>query len=222
MAEAHPPALEALFVTDFETTGVPPENDPLNFDGVHVLEVCVYITDLDLDPICGYESVITPTREAVEALKVNEYVREMHKANGLIDALRDRENTVTLEQAEADIIEMLKNKTTHDPKTFGIAGSGVAAFDHPLIKAKMPNLAKWLAYYPVDFGVFRRVSRLFANGDIYNPLQASFGDMKAHRARGDVEAHLEEARRQRDAMREYKDFLSHRDEFVAWRAQGDS
>lgn len=222
MANGRPRALEALFVTDFETTGLPPEDDPLNYDDVHVLEVCVYVVDLDLDPLCGYETLITPTREAVVALKANDFAREMHKANGLIEALRDRANTVTLEQAENDIIEMLKAKTTHDPKTFGIAGSGVATFDFNIIKAKMPKLARWLAYFPADFGVFRRLSKIYARGDIYNPMQASYGDMKAHRARGDVEAHLEEGRRQREAIREYADFLPLREEFLAWRAQRDA
>lgn len=195
---------QQLIWVDIETTGLPTEHDEcIDFSDVHVLEFAMIITDraLNIESVGGYTEVIKMTRPAADALKTNEFVREMHTANGLIkDSISA---TMTLDDVDLEIETLLKTETTFDKHEFAIAGSGVAMFDFPLIKAKMPRLASWLTYYPYDFGIERRISRDLAGRDLINPGShgASYGDAKAHRAMADVEAHLREAQDLRDFYR---------------------
>lgn len=194
---------QQLIWVDLETTGLPTEHDEcIDFSDVHVLEFAMIVTDraLNIEHAGGYTEVIKMTRPAADALKANEYVRKMHTTNGLIkDSLSA---TRTLADVDLEVETILKRETAFDKREFSIAGSGVAMFDFPLIKAKMPRLASWLVYYPYDFGIERRISRDLAGRDLINPVHsASYGDTKVHRAMADVEAHLREAQAYRDWFR---------------------
>lgn len=179
----------ALCWVDMETTALPVGND---WSGVEVLEIGVIVTDFDLKPYFGYQGVVAMNDAIKASLKKNPVVVEMHLKNGLLKA--SKESTDTLRVIESEIVGMLKSKTTQDKGEFMIAGSGVAAFDHPLIKEKMPELASWFAYYPFDIGVQRRVGRILAgNRELVQPIKESFSD-KTHRALDDVKGHLKEAK----------------------------
>lgn len=189
-------SVQALAWVDFETTGLPDGND---FSGVHILEGSLIVTDMDLNKIAGSSVVVKMTNEAAKAIQGNEYVRKMHKENGLLaDSIK---SDSTLEDLESEFIEILHKETTFDKGEFGIAGSGVAAYDFPLIKEHMPNFAKWLAYYPYDSGIFRRFLKLTARDFQVPTVSASSGDDKTHRSLADVEAHIEEARAMQDWFR---------------------
>lgn len=187
-------ALQLLWI-DIESTSLPKEGDGIiDFRDVHVLEFAMILTDtaLNIDEgVGGYHEVIKMTRPAADALKANPEVREMHATNGLIQ--ESIAATMTLADVDAEVDKILRTETTFDKREFAIAGSGVAAFDHPLIKAKMPLLASWLAYYPYDIGIERRVSTAFAGRQLVNYAPKSYGEEKMHRAMADVEAHLREA-----------------------------
>jgi oligoribonuclease len=62
---------------DVETTGLDPDYDQL-------LEVAMVITDSELEPIAGFDSVVHWT----EFLGVNETVFKMHTDNGLFEDCR--------------------------------------------------------------------------------------------------------------------------------------
>lgn len=172
-----------LLWTDFETDGLP---DGMDYSVINILEVAVIVTDFDLEPQVGYSEVLKMTPAAAERIRANDYVKQMHGKSGL---LRDSVNaTHTVAQVEAEILDLL------DQEQYMIAGSGVAAFDHPLIKTQMPRLAQRLAYYPFDVGVMRRTAKILAGKEIVNPTLASYGETKAHRALADVKAHILEAR----------------------------
>jgi len=195
---------QALFWTDFETTGLPKGND---FSGVHILEVAVIITNFDLQPLTGYKEVIAMTRTAAEAIKGNDYVKNMHTKNGLIAAsvaAARSESPHTTADVEGELLDLIRENTTFGKGEFMIAGSGVAAYDHPLIKEKMPRLAEYLAYYPLDIGIQRRMALILAgNRELVNPTPRSYQDgQKEHRAWEDVQAHIEEARRWMEFYRE--------------------
>lgn len=201
---SRPKAVQGLFWTDIETTGLPTAAAPNDYSTVYPLEIAVILTDLDLNPLAGYQTVLRPTPEVVAKLRENPEVVEMHKTSGLLKDLKGE--TSTLAEAQADIIALLKDRTTFDKGEFAIAGSGVATFDLPLIRQHFPEVASWLAYFPFDVGIFRRLTKIYGHGqDVYNPHLASFGASKMHRALEDVKAHLEEAGRQRDAMVELLD-----------------
>lgn len=175
-----------LFWVDIETTGLPEGN---NFDDVHLLEIAVIVTDFALNPEVGYTEVVRMTTDAADAIRRNDVVREMHKKSGL---LRESiQGGLSMEEVENEILALLV-----EGEDYIISGSGVATFDLQFIKAKMPRLAERLAYFPLDIGVLRRGAKILSGGkDVINPVQASFGDTKEHRALADVEAHMEEARR---------------------------
>lgn len=192
-----------LVWVDLETTGLPTEHDEcIDFKDVHILEFAMIVTDraLNIESVGGYTEVIKMTRPAAEALKANDYVRNMHTKNGLIqDSIKA---TLSLAEVDAEIDRLLQSETAFEKREFAIAGSGVASFDLPLIKAKMPLLGSWLTYYSYDFGVYRRIARDLAGKDVINPVHsASYGDEKQHRAMADVEAHLREAQAYRDWVR---------------------
>lgn len=189
---------QALFWVDLETTGLPVGND-FSSSILSIMEVAVIVTDFDLTPYAGYTETIKLTKTAIEQLRANEYVRDMHKGSGLTRACV--ESTFSVADAESEIISMLRTATTFDKGEFMIAGSGVAQFDFPLIKEQMPELASWFAYYPFDIGIERRVSKILAGRDLVNPTAGSYGASKAHRAEADVRAHIEEAGKYREWLR---------------------
>ena len=198
------PTATHCFWLDVESTTLPTEHDEIiDFTGVHILEVGVILTDVGLNIITefgggGYQAVTKLTMAAADSLRANEITREMHKENGLIvDCSRA---TQTLADIDTELDEWL-TETGVAKGMWAIAGSGVAAFDHPLVKAKMPKVASWLAYYPYDWGIFRRCIASAAGQYVVNPQLASYGDAKVHRAFNDVEAHLREAQSYRDWVR---------------------
>lgn len=197
------PTATHQFWCDLESTTLPTEHDEvIDFTGVHILEIGVILTDVSMNILTeyggGYQAAAMMTPEAADALRNNEFVLNMHRENGLI------KDCITSTQTMADIdteIDSMLAETGVEKGMWAIAGSGVAAFDHPVIKAKMPKLASWLAYYPYDWGIFRRCISAAAGGYVVNPQLASYGDSKVHRAFNDVEAHLREAQAYRDWVR---------------------
>lgn len=178
-----------LLWLDFESTSLPVGND---FTDVHVLEVAAIVTTLDLTQLAGMSDVIKMTTPAYAVLKQNPFVVEMHTKNGLLRECVQSKDAITLAAAEASIIEELVAAGAKKGKV-SIAGSGVAGFDFPLIKAKMPELASWLTYYSYDSGVLRRWVNVLAKREIIASVSyPASGPDSSHRALPDVEAALEE------------------------------
>lgn len=194
---------QALGWIDIETTGLPNEGDGIiDYRVVHVLEVALIVTDLALNKLVGYSGFVRIAKDGpeIEAIKKNDFVRDMHMKNGLIkDCLQSEEAVPSLEVLERDLVGTLES-SSFDKGEFLIAGSGIGHFDHPLVKAKMPEFASWFQYAPFDIGVERRVSTILnGNRPTVNPLpQSSRDGVKTHRALDDVEAHLKEAGRHQE------------------------
>lgn len=191
-----------LVWVDIEATSLPTEHDDcIDFSDVHILEFAMIVTDrsLNIHEVGGYVEVVGMTQEARVSLLGNEAVRKMHVENGLIqDCINSKKPLYEVEQEAS----MMLYETGIKPGKFALAGSGIAMYDFPLIRAKMPEFSRWLAYYPYDIGVYRRVSRDLAGRDLINPRLDSYGASKLHRAFNDVEAHLREAQRHRDWLRQ--------------------
>lgn len=188
---------QALLWVDIETACLPNGND---FSGVPIMEIAGVVTDFDLTKFTGYHDYVKLTREHVEILKENPVVADMHKKSGLLVDCSKGDKTVA--DLEAGMIDILKD-SSFEKGEFIIAGSGVAMFDFPLIREKMPELASWLVYYPLDIGVLRRTIYYMSHGrDFIETPKESFKDgYKKHRAYDDVLAHIEEGERYRDWLR---------------------
>lgn len=171
---------------DLETDGLPEGND---YSGVHILEAALVVTDFGLNKLVGYSETIKLTKPAADRIRANSYVKNMHSVSGLLKDSIGAQHTV--DQVEREMVDILRG--VGEPGEFMIAGSGVASFDFPLLKTHMPVLASFFAYYPMDIGIVRRGTKILAGHDLVGPSPASYGEMKEHRALGDVQAHLAEA-----------------------------
>jgi len=185
-----------LLWCDLETSSLPKKND---YSGVHILEVGVILTDMSLNKLGGYSEVIKMTDEAADSLRKTPGVLEMHKSSGL---LKDCVNaTMTVPDVESEILALLDDNNV-EVQAVALAGSGVTAFDHPVIKEHMPLLAEALTYFSYDIGSFRRMFKLVSGGTpIVNPSNHSYGPTKKHRAMEDIKAHLEEAEEYMEAVK---------------------
>lgn len=194
------PKTQAIVVLDLETDGLTDPKSANDFSIVNVLELGMVVTTLDFEPIAGYHEVVKMTKPAAERIAKNDHVKTMHAKNGLLtDSIKNSE--YTLAQVEQAAIGVLK-ETALDKGSFVMAGSGVTAFDFPLIKQNMPELASWFQYFTVDIGIVRRfIAFSSGNREFFPKVAASYGDMKEHRAMADAMAHLEELKLAKEWLR---------------------
>lgn len=186
---------------DLETDNLPTDRpNVIDFTDVHLMELALIVTDTDLNinEVGGYSEVAKMTKETADVLRSNPEVRKMHTENGLIKSCIAA--THTIEDIDAEVDAML-SEIGVEKGMVAIAGSGVAMFDFPFIRCKMPLTASWLAYYPYDYGIFRRLVKSIAGRYVTNPQLGSYSDAKVHRAMNDVEEHLREAQFFRDWIR---------------------
>lgn len=188
-----------LLWCDLETTGLEVVNGSKKDQ---VLEGAFIVTDFDLNLYAGIHDVVKLKKSGLERMRENEYVLNMHKANGLLEDSAKADSDKTLRALEEQAIELLKTNTTAEKKEVRLAGSGIANFDAEIIRELMPELWSWLDYSLVDIGIFRRMSKMFAMKDIVNPTAASYGDTKLHRAWEDTMGHIEEAQKYKELFRE--------------------
>lgn len=186
---------KALLWVDIETTGITNSND---YSFIQILEVGAILTNMSLEPLEQINGLVTPTQEAIVQLKAPENAEafEMHKKSGLLAELTKGE-TQTLEEIETEILEAIDERVQQGGLVV-LAGSGIAAFDFPVIKEKMPRLSERLAYYSFDVGAARRVNLLLSGGQFRTNVNTSYGELKEHRALADIKAHLQEAVAMRD------------------------
>lgn len=195
-----------LLWVDLETNGLP-EDKPgfIDFTDVHLMEVGVILTDdvMNILPQGGYTEIVKMNEGIANGLRARPDVLEMHRTSGLVKDCMTA--TKTMEEIDTEIDALLTEVGTVKGD-FAIAGSGVAMFDFPFIRSRMPKTASWLAYYPYDFGIFRRLLSACAGKYVLNPNMESYGPAKVHRAMDDIKAHLREAQAYRDWVRKIPEF----------------
>ncbi|MFS0884980.1 exonuclease domain-containing protein [Aeromicrobium sp. 179-A 4D2 NHS] len=180
-----------FLVTDIEATGLDE-----NLDGL--LEIACIGVNRDLEELFRYRSLIKPTPAHWERLLANQFVYDMHKANGLIAELEAGMAADTLPAIStvandlADLV--LAHYDINDkPK---LAGSGVSHYDSRFLNPGMPALMNLLEPAP------RRASDIGYSRILFHDLTGidltSVNEDKTHRAMDDVECHLAEYRAFRD------------------------
>ena len=161
-------ATDRLVWIDCEMTGLDLTIDEL-------VEVAVVVTDYDLKPVDpGFDIVIRPTEPALA--QMNQVVREMHTASGLLEALP---GGVTLGDAEAQLLEYLQRFTT--PGQAPIAGNTIGT-DRSFLARSMPRLDAHLHYRSVDVSSVKELAKRWYPRVYYNAPAKHGG----HRALADI------------------------------------
>lgn len=186
-----------LLWVDLETTGTDHDRD-------EILEIGWVLTDLDLKTIQDGSWVFPIGRRGTLRMQDNEYVRNMHQDNGLLNdmALLYPHATAHADSRHRDEMNAWETGFVARMEGLGveanavmIAGSGVAHFDRRFIAASMPVLDRFLAYPALDVGVIRRALDMWTPGWVPNRNES-----KPHRALDDVRLHVEDGRTYRKAL----------------------
>ena len=161
---------------DCEMTGLDPSR--------HVLvEIAVVVTDAELNVLDeGIDIVIHATEE--ELGEMDDVVVKMHGGSGLTEQIR--ESSVSVAEAEAQVVEYLK-KYVPVAGVAPLAGNSIAS-DRKFIVKYMPALDEFLHYRMIDVSSIKELARR------WYPRTYSSQPAKgmAHRALADIRESIRE------------------------------
>ena len=168
---------------DCEMTGLDLENDKL-------IEIAALVTDSDLNILGdGVDIVIHADDDALAAMP--DVVTKMHASSGLTEEVRS--STVTLEQAEAEVLAYIRKHVT-TPGTVPLAGNSIGT-DRGFITRDMHELDAYLHYRMVDVSSIKELCRRWYPRIYFNQPQKGL----AHRALADIKESIRELRYYRQA-----------------------
>ena len=132
---------------DLELTGLTVETN-------HIIEIAVIVTDAnDLDTLYeGPSIIINCSKDILD--NMDEWCTKTHRESGLTQAVLD--STVTLEQAENEVLEFLQNKCNIKPFTAPIGGNSIA-IDKMFLYKDMRRLYDFLHYRIVDVSWIKQI-----------------------------------------------------------------
>lgn len=168
---------------DCEMTGLDLENDRL-------IEIAALVTDSDLNILGdGVDIVIHADDDALAAMP--DVVTKMHASSGLTEEVRA--STVTVEQAEAEVLAYIRKHVT-TPGTVPLAGNSIGT-DRGFITRDMHELDAYLHYRMVDVSSIKELCRRWYPRIYFNQPQKGL----AHRALADIKESIRELRYYRQA-----------------------
>jgi oligoribonuclease len=174
---------DRLVWIDCEMTGLHTVNDAL-------IEVAALVTDFELTVLAdGVDVVIKPPDEALA--QMNEVVRTMHTASGLLDELP---NGVDLATAENLVLDYVRAHVPEAGKA-PLAGNSVGT-DRLFLVRDMPTLDAFMHYRVVDVSSIKElVRRWYPRAYFASPHKRG-----NHRALQDIQESIEELRYYRAAV----------------------
>lgn len=194
-AGSKPPATHLCHI-DLETTNTDPYAPY-----AAVLEIGAIITRSTPDlPEVARASLIVrppggPTDHAAMWASMVPIVQQMHHESGLWREATIGDGAWGLTQADNAFTDWLTTQVEADGGVLPVplAGAGIGQLDLPYVKSHLPRLASVITYWPLDISPTRRMLQI-AGRDDYVDLVGDV-DAKPHRALGDIELHVAEARR---------------------------
>jgi oligoribonuclease len=160
---------DRLVWIDCEMTG-------LDVDADELVEIAVVVTDFELrllDP--GFQIVIKPDDSAMEHM--NDFVREMHSASGLLEEIP---HGVSTAEAEFLALEYIQRFVPQEGKA-PLAGNTIGT-DRMFLAKYMPRIDHWLHYRNVDVSSIKELSRRwYPRAYIHAPSKGG-----GHRALADI------------------------------------
>lgn len=169
---------EPLVWIDCEMTGLDPANDVL-------VELAVVVTDSELTLLDdGLDIVISTDPGKLNGME--DVVREMHVASGLLDALGSA--TTTLEDAEQQALDYVRRFVSERRKA-PLCGNSIAT-DRMFLARYMPRLDDHLHYRMVDVSSIKELARRWYPRVYFNAPAKTGG----HRALADIVDSINELR----------------------------
>ena len=169
---------DRLVWIDCEMTGLDLASDVL-------LEIAALVTDSELNILDeGIDIVIHADDAQLDAMI--DFVRDMHATSGLTEAVRA--STVTIEQAEQQVLDYIK---THVPdvKKAPLCGNSIAT-DRGFLALQMPGLDDHLHYRMIDVSSVKELARRWYPRAYFASPEKNGG----HRALADIRESIEELR----------------------------
>jgi len=164
-----------LIWVDCEMTGLDLNKDVL-------VEIAVLVTDSQLNVLGeGVDLVIHAPAEALE--QMNDYVKEMHTASGLINEIPEG---TSLAEAEFQILAYLQ-KYAPDAGKSPLAGNSVSV-DRTFIAKFLPAVNDYLHYRTIDVSSIKELARRWYP-KVYYAAPKKTGN---HRALGDIRDSIDE------------------------------
>jgi oligoribonuclease len=158
---------------DLEMTGLVPELDV-------ILEVSAEVTDIQMETVGNYESVISHDRELVlRRMAENPWWKDYtENRNYFIDGLPDAKNLATVEK---ELVEFVDQHFGKEPVV--LAGNSIQS-DRAFIKQWMPELELRLHYRMLDVTSWKVVMETMYGVEFKKP--------EVHRAYEDIQASIAE------------------------------
>ena len=155
-----------------------------------LVEIAVLVTDSELNVIGeGVDVVIHATDGQLASM--NDSVREMHTASGLITEIAQG---ISMSEAEAQILTYLQSAST-EPGKSPLAGNSVSV-DRNFIARDMSALNEYLHYRTIDVSSIKELARRWYP-KTYFAAPAKTGN---HRALGDIRDSIAELAYYRAAL----------------------
>jgi oligoribonuclease len=175
---------EPLVWIDCEMTGLDPVKDVL-------VEVAVVVTDSELTILDdGLDILIATDPEKLAGME--DVVREMHTASGLLEALASA--TTTVEEAEQQVLDYVQRFVPERRKA-PLCGNSIAT-DRSFLVRYMPRLDDHLHYRMVDVSSIKELARRWYPKVYFNSPDKTGG----HRALADIVDSITELRYYRAAV----------------------
>jgi oligoribonuclease len=137
-------AASKLFWVDMEMTGLDERKDK-------ILEVAVVVTDLDLNPVEEYHSVVFQPQEILATM--DPWCVTTHGESGLSDEVRQG---TPLSEVEGRLVALAKK---HFPGEKVVLCGNSVGQDKKFIEAYMPKLNALLHYRVIDVSSFKEIFR---------------------------------------------------------------
>jgi oligoribonuclease len=153
--------------------------------------VAVIVTDGDLHPLDeGREIVINVADDVLDTMIP--FVRDMHAASGLTEAVR--ESKITLGQAEKEVLEYVREHVP-EQRTAPLCGNSIAT-DRGFLARDMPQLDEYLHYRMIDVSSIKELAKRWYPRVYQSQPEKGL----AHRALHDIRESIQELAYYRSAL----------------------
>ncbi len=167
---------------DLEMTGLEPDRHV-------VVEVATLVTDDDLHIVAEGPDVVVAA-SAEQLTEMDDVVRRMHTASGLLDAIAT--STTTVEEASAMTLEFIRAHVP-EPRRVPLCGNSIGV-DRRFLRHYLPAVDEHLHYRSIDVSTVKELCKRWYPS-LYGRAPRKAG---AHRALGDIRESVAELAYYRD------------------------